>query len=385
MYNSINIDFARKIYLILLIFNFGFYNTYIVVPNSIGTISTLIMFLIYVMFFVFGIFKIKDLLMNIFLLLIGVLSYLYTGASAFTLVLLSINVLRELEPRTILRYFITIRGVIIFIVIASALIGLIPNHNMVVVKSGINYVSNYALGFTHPNQLAQALGSFLLSLFVLLFPQRVPIWGGGIFLLLSVAIYLLTSSRIFFLCAIIFSLSILLMQFKQGDKILDFLLKYAPVWIILSITISLGFSFEMTRVSGETQRILYWINGFFSSRFSFGSAVMNNYPVTLFGTTFDFSVLESLFGKYTVDIGYVNLLYGFGLIPFIIYVLLNINFSRKIYSKKYRVLLLNIILFAIWAIFENLITNPAINFPILLWGYFILMPRLFKVQEEVIE
>lgn len=77
----------------------------------------------------------------------------------------------------------------------------------------------------------------------------------------------------------------------------------------------LGASYLLTRVSGSLQTILYALNQKVSSRLSFSSAVIQNYDLTLFGTTFDFSLLEPIFGKYAVDMSYINLIYGFGLIP----------------------------------------------------------------------
>lgn len=365
------IRLLAKIFLVVWLLTISFQNTNITLPDFIVTATTAIIVIIYAICSVVQIYSLKNLFFQLIILLIGILSYYFTKTTLVLSILTSINVLKFLGKKEILKYYIILRTAFISWIVILSLLGAIENKYVVVVKSGVHYIGRYALGYTHPNQLAQALGALLLAFFCYKFKEKISLYNLSYFIILCFAIYYLTASRTFLIVASLFILASLLLniQIKNSKQtIAESVLKYYGIYFLGILGSSLGSSFLMNRVSGKVQAFLYKLNDLLSSRLSFGSAVMQNYDVSLFGTTFDFKKLELWYGKFAVDSGYINLLYSFGLLPFIIFIYLNYKLLSNLYSSRYFVLCLSVLMILMWGTIENILTNVAVNFSILLIG-----------------
>lgn len=363
--------FLAKIFLVLLLTSAMFNNSYLVLPNEITSSITFLLFFIYLIVSVLKNYNIKRFIEHILVLCVAMISYIATGASLFAYILLSLNVLDVLTIKKILKYFIVVKIISLLIIIFASIFGIINNDFVITVKSGTQWVGRYALGYEHPNQLAQSLGSLLLAIYCYRFNNKVPNLNLIIFLFSSIIIYLLTASRTFLILSILFFLLNFLLSINTGKgeyTLGKHILKHHLFYVLFMLFFCLGASYLLTRVSGSLQTILYALNQKVSSRLSFSSAVIQNYDLTLFGTTFDFSLLEPIFGKYAVDMSYINLIYGFGLIPAISFFIMIELAMSNLYKNNMMVLLIYTYILLLWGVFENIFTNLSVNFILILFA-----------------
>ena len=158
------------------------------------------------------------------------------------------------------------------------------------------------------------------------------------------------------------------------------ILRYSELWIGLALFLSLLLPYFMTIQVGELRFILYKINDLLSSRLTFSASVMENYPLSLFGTTFSFDKLGLIYRKFAVDVGYINLLYSFGLVPFLAFIITTNIVCKKLFELNFYVLLLVFYLMLLWASMENIIVNCSVDFVILLFGSILFNQKSNKVE-----
>ena len=70
----------------------------------------------------------------------------------------------------------------------------------------------------------------------------------------------------------------------------------------------------------------------------------------------------------TIDNGYIRLLYGYGVVGVIVFVLFYYLTVKKLIDKNKYVYLVAIIIFSIWAISENVLYSFYFNFTLLFWN-----------------
>ena len=152
------------------------------------------------------------------------------------------------------------------------------------------------------------------------------------------------------------------------------------ITIILLIALVIPYFFRSS--TGLLRTILYELDRLFSSRITFAAAVLGNYKVTLFGGTTDFSLLHNLYGAYAVDNGYINLLYSYGIIFFVIYIIMIVFIMKKLIENQYYMISYAILIISFWGIYENILYLPTINIALLLIGWALRM-QLSKSGEKI--
>ena len=81
----------------------------------------------------------------------------------------------------------------------------------------------------------------------------------------------------------------------------------------------------------------------------------------------DFSKLDTLYNYSTVDNGYIRLLYGFGIIGFVLFILFSTICIKSIADYEEYIYLITYIAIAVWGINENVLESFAFNFSIIFW------------------
>lgn len=384
-YNDL-LGFQRIISIIFLIFiliSTSFTNTLVTLPKSLNTLITVLLFLLYLIITFSSSYNLKNFIEQIVFLVIAVFSYILTGASVFSILLLSVNVLRNLQIKEILRYYFYIRLLVIVVIVLLSIMGIIDNNYVVISKAGLYRVSRYAFGYAHPNQLAQALGSLLLAYYSMNYSRKLDYSSIITYSIVSITIYQLTLSRAFLIISILFIIFNFILNIKVVGHTKEVgipILRYSELWIGLALFLSLLLPYFMTIQVGELRFILYKINDLLSSRLTFSASVMENYPLSLFGTTFSFDKLGLIYRKFAVDVGYINLLYSFGLVPFLAFIITTNIVCKKLFELNFYVLLLVFYLMLLWASMENIIVNCSVDFVILLFGSILFNQKSNKVE-----
>lgn len=377
-------NFLAYIYLSLFILCFSFYNTNFQYMNELQhgiAIITIIFFLI-TMYFTKC--TIKELFYYGIVIIFVLISYFKTGFTLGLILVLGAFILRDLKLNEIFGVFLIVRVTFITILISLAALNIINNEAITISKSGTRFITRYGLGYTHPNQLAESIGMVLIVAMILSFQNKKYVFGKATFFgVMDVFLYILTSSRTAVLCISAFLALEILGQFPKSLKKMKKVLKkgyFKFITIILLIALVIPYFFRSS--TGLLRTILYELDRLFSSRITFAAAVLGNYKVTLFGGTTDFSLLHNLYGAYAVDNGYINLLYSYGIIFFVIYIIMIIFIMKKLIENQYYMISYAILIISFWGIYENILYLPTINIALLLIGWALRM-QLSKSGEKI--
>lgn len=357
----------KKIFIVLFLVSYIFSYTKISFPPILQSLLTAGCLGVFVYYLIENKYSIKVLFIYFFILLLGLASYAITGMSIFLLILLSMIMFNLNDVEIIAKTLLTMRIIALLILIIGCLVGFISNEKVNVYKSG-TYIEKFTMGFNHPNQLGQAFGIIIL-LFICITSEKKGIASKIVSGVSIWVAYIISGSRsMVVICAIYWIFSILISGVKKKNVMSNIVLKSR--WIIMALILSLGIGMPMlmTRLTGQALKFLYAFNGLLSSRLSYSAAVMNYYKITLFGNIFDFSYLGTLYGDYAIDNGYIFILYGFGVIAFIIFVFFSMNAVKCLSKNGKFMYALLITVLCLWGCIENILFIPTINIGILYLG-----------------
>ncbi|SDZ74330.1 hypothetical protein SAMN02745687_00203 [Lachnospiraceae bacterium NK3A20] len=357
----------KMLFLLAFFLPYSFYNSKLDFSAMVSAAFTVIAVMLFLLIIANKKYSIKFLVISCILLIIGLVSYYQKHMSIFLLTLLSAVLIEEEDKKNAVRIFFLDKMISLFILLIFLATGAISNNVRVFYKAGMA-VSRYCYGYGHPNQFAQVLCSLLMAIVYLTSSRRRHYLY--IFQIASIIlIYRITGSRAgFIVCAVLFIVSVLAYNQQLYEGLSNFISKI--VWLFFGVILffSIGLPYFFLRATGKWRTLLYSLNDVMSSRLSFSSAVMQNYDISLFGNAFDFTKLKTIYGDYAVDNSYINLLYRFGIIGIVLFVLLAANTIKVLAKKGDLILSVILMIFCIWAIVENILLNPSVNFCLPLLG-----------------
>lgn len=356
------------LFLVQLLIRFGFHNSYIVLPELAVTCSTLVSGILYLVVLWNERDPLGEFCTHIPYLLIGLISYLVTGASVILILILAMLVLKDADKEKVLKWYIVVRLLTILLITIASLVGVIPNQSIDVLKSGTYTITLHAYGHNHPNQFALVTGSVLIA-FICVAKRQYIQWKMAVIGVAAAGLFYLSRSRsMIVVIGFVFLCKILLEFQKPRRFILNIWQKCS--WLSHAFLVLLGIvcPFMMDYASGFLQKCLFRLDALFSMRLSLAAAVIRNYPLNPFGNVFDFSELEKIYGEYVIDNGYVNFLYNFGSITFLIFLYLSYCTMRKMLACDQAIYAVCVIAMLLWGVFENMLTLPIVNFTVLFYG-----------------
>lgn len=378
-------NFLAYIYLSLFILCFSFYNTNFQYMDELQHGIAIVTILFFLINMYFTKCTIKEISCYGIVGILALISYFRTGFTLGLIVVLGAFILKDLKLNEIFGVFLIVRVTFITILISLAILNIINNEAITIPKSGTRFVTRYGFGYTHPNQLAESIGMVLIVAMILCFQNKKYILEKATFFgVMDVLLYILTSSRTAILCISAFLALEVLSQFpKSFEKMKKVLKKGYLKLITIILLIALVVPYFFRSSTGLFRAILYELDRLFSSRITFAAAVLGNYKVTLFGGTTDFSLLHNLYGAYAVDNGYINLLYSYGIIFFVIYIIMTIFIIKKLIDNQYYMISYAILIILFWGIYENILYLPTINIALLLIGW--ALRKQLSISGEKIE
>lgn len=355
------------LFLIIVSIQYSLVNTQIEISGIESRIFLLIECTLFVLYFYMRKFKLKIALVICILIFVAGIMYYSTGASAFTLMIMIAILLEKVEYSNVFFVIFVTRLIMLVIVIMLSVLGLLDTYQRTITKAGTIVTFGYGLGFTHPNRLA-CVFLFLSLIFICYKNQHLKKINILCMICLDLIGYKITKSRTLIVSVFGVSFIICMYQSKYFKQITKKILKIMAIIIMpLCAAVSIIIPCLMLTATGRVQIILYEINGLFSSRFTHIYRAFLNYPLTLFGGVNDFSKLDTLYNYSTVDNGYIRLLYGFGIIGFVLFILFSTICIKSIADYEEYIYLITYIAIAVWGINENVLESFAFNFSIIFW------------------
>lgn len=297
----------------------------------------------------------KKIAAYLLIILGAFINSLYIDSNEVFFTILVLLSTANIDFRKFVKIDLAIRIILVTLIVASCLIGLLPNFAKLV-----NGSFKQALGFTHPNVLCFFIITILLELMYL--KRKITAKYIAINVLALVFMYLICYSRTA-VCvyAAIFILDILI---RNKEKIFN--KRIVKIFIMLLPIILTVLSFVAIIEYGHGSVIMKKINQVSTTRISNGYKYYSNYGVSLFGSKIStVGTRKSLLTGEDIsilDMGYLKLAIANGVLITVAFLLILYFQLKNVANRKEYELLIICIFFIISGLSETNIYNIAMNF-----------------------
>ena len=308
------------------------------------------------------------------ILVICLINYAKTHETVFVIELLAAIMYLMIGTKDLFKLVFYERLILLIFIVLCSCVGILPFNVVNVFKGGStpNTVVGYAFGYDHPNQFASAV-CFLILIYICYKNERIKAHNILNIIVATLLVYYFSKSRTLIVVIAFVLLMIALLKSKITSDAVKGMLNVIAPWILpVFAAASMLLPLSMTTAAGKFREYLWAFNGLIGSRFTHSARVFSTYKVPLFGGINQFNKLQNLYGYSVVDSGYINLLYDFGIIGFIIFIVLYIIAIRKLLVKQEYIYVIVTIAIFLWGITENILRSFGMNFTVAFWGlYFI--------------
>lgn len=320
-------DYIYLILFSLYLLQSSFWNTMIVIPWPSEFHNYLHMTLGFFIFFKFANSKNINLKHTIFMLvlLIGfVTAWKNTGYDAlFDLVLLIMGAY-GINYRKILKIYLSINIPVTICTVIASQLGLITN--LIYTQDGRIRES---FGFVFPTDFAARI-FFIIAVWVILRQARCSLIELGVMITLVIFLYLKSDTRCSEISILLIVAGIIYLKIrnfiakKQGNQYHPS--KYTKVMCFLSPFIFAPIMILLSRFYNPDYKVMVYLNQILSQRLKLGKRTFDDYDVKLFGQYIEMKgnggSTEKNYDYTFIDCSYTNILMRFGLVVFIIVLLI---------------------------------------------------------------
>lgn len=314
-------------------------------------------------------FRLKDFFKILVVAILAVVSLYYSQSSFIEPIFWFICSGKNCELNKVLKYLFTAQVLSICIIIIVSLFGIIPIEPIMVRDDG---TLRYSLGFIHPNTLAMRVFQAML-LYIVLMEKKLKYRHCAVMAIIILVVNLVTNSRTttFLSLGVLVIVTYYIYTLKgksYSNSLINKFLKYLKyiVIIIPLLCIYLAVYSDIDLASRIEQASIYYVY----------------YGLTLFGQPLaiyknDIEMLMQT-GLYTLDMSYMYLLLGFGLIMFIVFIVAYYVMFRY-YGKEKRIMyIIALLAFIIMGFAETSLIRTAYNFT-----QFFILKLIWKKRKNI--
>lgn len=291
----------------------------------------------------------KEIEYCILLNIIGLIVWLCSDDAAILLTTITVTSLKDVNIRNLFVYSFWMKTIFFVIITTMALQGIIDIQPMDRYELGVSVVTRYGLGYGQPN-VPQYTLFVITALGIMSYYHKMKWWHYLIMLSYNYFIYTYTNSRTgFVLSECLLICTYLVCKYPRIHETLKrlWLVKYCYIiGFILSLVISgLFASIDFLRSLGTL-----------SSRFGSGADVILSNSINLFGT-------EDI----VTDFGYINIMYSYGIISLICFLLAWTSLIKKIVLNNYVIEALVLVFYSIYTLSEAYTASILMNVSLMLF------------------
>lgn len=338
-------------------FMYGFEFTTLQLPEILHDLLLLLSLVALALYCFKNIKNYNNLSLRIVFLIFTILYYIKTKETVFSLVLITIALCNINNFNLIFKYIFIIRFFVLLFNILLVVTDIIPQ-SIIYAERG----TRYALCYQHPNNLANEL-FFLQTLFYISFNNMNKKNKNIIYLIVSCLSFFITETRTILILNIMF---LILMNFRHLLK--KTIYKISPFIPLLCMSISIGSSYllHIFRDGTLVYSVITFFDKFLSNRFLLGSFCFDDLSISLLGGNLNRDILAANHLYSVIDNAYVNLLFNFGILSCILFLIIYWFTIKKFISyDKYKYIVI-IMMFLFLGISENILRTLAINYTFLL-------------------
>ncbi|MBQ8317527.1 MAG: hypothetical protein IJX85_04245 [Lachnospiraceae bacterium] len=309
-------------------------------------------------------YKITDLYKMILLLIFGIASYSTTGSTQLLVAIMTAIVFSRLDWNNALNFLFATRLSVMLIINGLSIFGVTDINSRLVGKS-YGVVEAYGLGYNHPNRYAYSI-LYLQMLYLCLKKEKVR--NSNLFFVLITGSmgYSITKSRTLLIATLVLVVLVFLFKTKLHVKLIIKIMDCSARFVYLFCALfSLLVPYVITKITGKLSLFFSQISDMMSGRLSIINMVYENCSITLFGGEDDFiSILQ----KQPIDNGYVNILFGFGIVGLSLVLIFFYLTIDKLTKRQEYIYVICMIIMAFVGISENILLYNSFNIGILFWG-----------------
>ncbi len=312
--------------------------------------------------------------------LLGLISYKVTGRNEILRIVVFIAACKNVDMRRILKlvFYTTLSGCMILVLLSiSGIYGGVA----LVADFGRGYVqTRYCLGIGHPNAL-HCMFLMLLSLGLYLYNDRLKWYYYIILFLLNYGLFVLTDSNTGVLMSICVIAGAAVVRFWKSLRRQTWIYAAGGAVFLFCVLFSV-----MVADSRVAQPSNYW---FANPWVAEVESHLNGRIIDLYygsvnqeGTTATWSLFSVPENDYYFDMGFVRLFYWYGIIPAIVYIVLQALLIWQFYKKRDAMGLVMIVVFAIYTVVEAHLVSVYIgrNYILFLMGMY--MSGMLCLEDE---
>lgn len=312
-------------------------------------------------------YTIKSLTVISIIVLFGIIVYLKSGYTAYFKAIISTIVFQKINSEQGFKYLFVTRLAFMLIINILAIIGVL-NLGLIIVGKSYGNVLGYGLGYNHPNRYAYTL-IYLEMALICWKNERIRKRDYVIIFMLGVGGYFITKTRTLIGITVLLMLLIIGYKNEYLNKMVKWLIdKIGRVIYPLCFLLSLVIPYLIKNSSGVLGVLLNQLNLFVSGRFGIISGVFEFYDVTAFGGVNEFSLLSQKYNYTTIDNGYIRILFQFGLLGTLIYLVTFVFLVHKLLLRDKYIYVICTIVVAVWGLSENILIDSCFNITILFVG-----------------
>lgn len=316
----------------------------------------------------------KELVIAIYLNLLGILIWIFSGRYNILVTILVITSLKDIEIERALK--ICFWSITSFFAIHMILIllGILDSELSYSLDEGIR--KRYGLGYLHPNP-AHSVVVVIIFLGLLAYKEKLKTCHYILLALFNFIIYYFTDSRTGMLLALLGIIGAYILYLARKlrlNKYVDVVMRNKVIKFFISNTFIIMTAFSFIGCFLYSKYGILGNIGTVSARFMTASRVIENDSITLFGQR-----------DITTDLGYIYIFYRYGVVLWGVWLAAYSMLLRKVIQNKLYVECVLILCFAMYSMIENFTGSILINVTLIFMSFIVYPNNLKKYQEGVIE
>ena len=370
--------YTAILFFILVEFMYGFELTYIKMSDSMHNFLLILSIFLFLLSTITGKWNLRELYKVFVMLIIAMGVYISSGETLFLMMVLAAILINNISYKIAMKTMFGVRIIVLFMVISSSLVGIIPMNKMQITKGNFGSYIGYGLGYQHPNNLAQAI--FVLCLLYIAI-RNLKITKLNIFSIFVIdgLTYLITGNKTTFFILIFICLCLF---FRNNYWIKKVIYSWSLPYLLIVITFWILIPMMYAKSGGILKNIAYSLNGLLNGRFSNSSMMFDSFSISWFGKIVNLDYLRVLYGYNVVDNGYVFMLFDYGLIGVFSILFWYFCAVKQFIKKEKYTYLLILVGFLTLGLMENVIRAMFMNFTMIFWYEFIKSDKYLNYKKD---
>ena len=344
--------------IILLLIRYTLQVSTLINVSSSSSFFDILLIISYLLLFLKIIYKesIRNLIIYAIIILFAIISYVNSKMTDYLTLVLVVIATKNIEIKKIVKFLFEYYLIILIVhIIAYVLMMLLDSSSIHVIQR--DTISRYSFFLGHPNTFAALIAWTNIMYLYLKYEKINKLDYIGSFLV-AIFIFFVPNSRTSALLLIL--TIILIVIFKSNKRKLINIFKFALPIISITMFIILFNNDQIDFISK--------LDSFFNARIRLAIAIYENFGIAMFGVYVPFGEELKILYKYgltqlTVDSTYYSLLFSYGIVNTIIFLLVYTRICLKKQTESKIILFL--VIWSIYAITETLALSPILCFPLL--------------------